>query len=165
MLTKLKNDYKRLLKSKEFNNNGFLCGAFLICELNNLEKTDWQIDFYDEKKDTITSYVVGEKIEVSENSKIFKEEGKTIEELKLEKLKVDIKDALRKCEIILKQHEEKETQVIIILQNDKGIKWNISYVTQKFNLINIKIDAETGELVNQNIISMLSWGKIDDGKD
>src|SRR3989344_2242016 len=87
------------------------------------------------------------------------------EELKLEKLKVDIKDALRKCEIILKQHEEKETQVIIILQNDKGIKWNISYVTQKFNLINIKIDAETGELVNQNIISMLSWGKIDDGKD
>ncbi|HIH25612.1 MAG TPA: hypothetical protein HA226_02475 [Nanoarchaeota archaeon] len=165
MHTKIREDYEKLIKSGEFNKEGYLCGFFLMSEVDKLENTDWQIDFYDEKKDTITSYVVGEKIEVSENSKIFKEEGKTIEELKLEKLKVDIKDALRKCEIILKQHEEKETQVIIILQNDKGIKWNISYVTQKFNLINIKIDAETGELVNQNIISMLSWGKIDDGKD
>ncbi|MEK6956131.1 MAG: hypothetical protein AABW52_05705 [Nanoarchaeota archaeon] len=164
MHTKIKEDYERLLKSKEFTKEGYLCGFFLMADVDKLESTDWQIDFYDDKKDTITSYVVGEKIEISENSKVFKEENKKIEELKLEKLKVDINDALRKCEIILKQHEEKETQVIIILQNDKGIKWNISYVTQRFNLINIKIDGETGDVVNQNIISMLSWGKIDDGK-
>ena len=29
--------------------------------------------------------------------------------------------------------KRKRQLIIIILQNDKGIKWNISYVTQRFN--------------------------------
>ena len=164
MHTKLKDDYDRLIKSKEFNKDGYLCGFFLMADVDKLKETDWEIDFYDEKKDTITSYSIGKEITINEDSKVFKEENKKIEELKLEKLNSDLNDALRKCEIILKQHEEKATQLIIILQNDKGIKWNISYVTQKFNLINIKIDAENGDVISQNIISMLNWGKIDDGK-
>ena len=159
MLTKLKNDYKRLLKSKEFNNNGFLCGAFLICELNNLEKTDWQIDFYDNDSNKITTYIMNEYIQVVKNSEVLKKEDTEIEELNLEEIKVDFKDIKEMLKNILDKYNEEASRITIIIQKQNIPVWNIIYITKKFNLINIRVNAIDNSLLEEKNVSLVSFEK------
>lgn len=161
MLTKLKSAYEKLIHSKEFKHEGFLCGAFLIADIKDLENTDWQIDFYNKETDTITTYLVGLKIEVTDNSKVFKNEKVAIEELKVEDIKVNFNELKDKLDKILKEKQEDPVKITIILQNQNIPVWNIIYITQKFNLLNVKIDAVTGIVLDEKVVPLLSFEKGD----
>ena len=159
MLTKLKENYKDLLESKEFEHKGYLCGAFLICEIQELEKTPWQIDFYNTNNDTITTYLIKDKIEVVNNSEVFKKDDMRVEELKLDEIKVDFNTIKKKKQYILESHDEQAEKISIILQKQNIPIWNIIYITKRFNLLNIKINASSGELIEEKIIPLLSFEK------
>ncbi|MBW3022928.1 hypothetical protein KY308_02405, partial [Candidatus Woesearchaeota archaeon] len=48
---------------------------------------------------------------------------------------------------------------IAILQHlPIGQVWNITYVTQSFNTLNIKINAETKEIVSDKLVSIVQFG-------
>ncbi len=157
MLSKLKTAYEKLIHSKEFKHEGFFCGAFIMCNSKELDNTDWQIDFYNNKRDTITTYLVGSKIEVTDDSKVFKNEKVDIEEIKLENIKVNFNDIKEELNKILKEKQEEPVKITIILQNQKIPIWNIIYITQKFNLLNVRIDAVTGILIDEKIVPLLSF--------
>ncbi len=159
MLTKLKEDYKRLLESKEFKNKGFLCGAFLICDINELERTPWQIDFYNTNNDTITTYLIEKDIGIKENSEVFKKEDMKVEELKLDEIKIDFETLKKKIQYILEMHDEQAEKITIILQTQEFPTWNIIYITRKFNLLNIKINAVDGKIIEEKIVPLLSFEK------
>ncbi len=165
-MNKLKQDYKTLINSKEFDNKDYFCGAFLMTEIENLETSNfsWQLDFYNEKSDTIVSYSFNNKLTKSNNSEIFKEKKIKIEKLNIDKVKIDFDEVLKICKKALKKHNEKPTKIIVVLQNINRPVWNISYVTQNFNLINLKVDAINGKIIDDKLVSLLSWGKIDDPK-
>ena len=153
--------YKKLINSKEFQNKGFLSGFFISSTPENFHNEDWQIHFYEKDSDKMVTYVVGEKIIFLGESDIFKEKNEEVEELNLDKIKIDLDSVIKKCEFLLKNHNEIATKIIIILQNHKVPIWNITYVTERFNMVNIKINAENGELIDDNVISLLSFGKVD----
>ena len=159
MLTKIQDSYKKLIESKEFKHEGFFCGAFILCDLEDLDKSDWQIDFYNKNTDTITTYVVSTTIEVTDNSEVFKEENTRIEELKLNDIKVDLNDLKNKLQEILDTRQETPVKITIILQHIKIPMWNIIYITKKFNLLNIKIDARDGKVIEEKIVPLLSFEK------
>ena len=115
MLTKLKKDCKRLLESKEFKKEGFLSGMFLICEIKDIDNTPWQIDFYNKDTDTVTTYLLDKDIEVTDNSKVLKDEKTVIEELDLDEIKMDFKDIEKTLYECLKKHNENPVKITIII--------------------------------------------------
>ena len=52
-------------------------------------------------------------------------------------------------------------KTIAILQNIKphGNIWNLTYITQAFNTLNMKIDASTGKILDHNHSSIFSFRK------
>ena len=102
----IKESYERLLSSSEFKNEGVLCSFFLNCELGVEDSSPWQIDFYNKDSDTITSYIVGDSISVSDNSKIFKKDSSPLEKLSLSDVKFDFSACLKKSHSLLKNINE-----------------------------------------------------------
>jgi len=155
----LKKEYKRLVNSKEFKHKGFLSGAFIMSDIKSLDKSKWQIDFYNKKENKITTYLMDEKIEVTDNSEVFKEENAEIKELDIEEIKENLEEALKLGKEFLEKEKETPIKVVIILQKEDSAVWNLSYITEKFNLINIKIDAVDGKLLKETTAPLLSFKK------
>src|SRR3989344_9362796 len=140
MVLSFKKSLDILIKSKEFkkwketSKDSYLANGFIMLNSDYKEKLDnleWQIDFYSPNKDLMTSFFIRDKnISSKEGQKILKEENVTIEELKLDKLKISLKDAIAKIE--KKYPKDAPNKVIIILQFIKVPVWNISFLTSSF---------------------------------
>jgi hypothetical protein len=116
----------------------------------------WQLDFYDPNTDKMTSFTKKDDEIVSQTSEVFRKEKKDIPELKIENIKVDL-DQVEK--LIEQKHPDKPTNKIIILQQKDNPFWNITHLTTKLDLLNIKIDAVTGKIVEEKIESALNFKK------
>jgi len=159
MVLSFKKSLDILIKSKEFkkwketSKDSYLANGFIMLNSDYKEKLDnleWQIDFYSPNKDLMTSFFIRDKnISSKEGQKILKEENVTIEELKLDKLKISLKDAIAKIE--KKYPKDAPNKVIIILQFIKVPVWNISFLTSSFNLLNVNIDAEKGNIIKESM--------------
>ena len=159
MVSSFKESLDILVKSKEFkkwketSKDSYLANGFIMLNSDYKEKLDnleWQIDFYSPNKDLMTSFFIRDKnISSKEGQKILKEENVTIEELKLDKLKISLKDAIAKIE--KKYPKDAPNKVIIILQFIKVPVWNISFLTSSFNLLNVNIDAEKGNIIKESM--------------
>ncbi|MBS3143457.1 hypothetical protein J4446_01085 [Candidatus Woesearchaeota archaeon] len=134
----MKDLYKKLINSKKFkewkqkHKESFLC-SYIFIELP-------QFDFYN-KGDTITSFIMGDDIEMMEDEKFLKSKEK-LKELKLDDIKVNQEKALD----FIKEKKEYHKR-IIILQKTKEPFWNITLISAS-KLLNIKINA-----VNEKILS------------
>ncbi len=152
-------DSEEFKKFKGKNPDYYLVHAF--CAINKPEdKKEWLIGYYDKNKDRIVSFTAGEEIKKSEEEEAFKKEG-IVEELELKKVKISLEEAIKKA---MKAHEKEHkaetiTKTIIILQSiNKKTIWNITLVTQAFTIINVKVNAETGEETIEKS-SVLNLGK------
>lgn len=153
----IKKEYKRLANSKQFKNKGYFCGAFIMSDAENLSNSQWQIDFYNEENSKITTYLMQEEIEVTDNADIFKEEKTEMKEITIENINIDADKAISIAKYHLEKNNEEAVKVIIILQQEDIPIWNISYMTKKFNLLNMKISAEDGKLIQETTTPLLSF--------
>jgi hypothetical protein len=154
-----------LERSSEFKNwkkshkKAYFADAFVIIEGNN--KTDWQLGYYDKKSDKITVFVTCEKIIVKPEEEVFKKGG-AVRGIDLKRVKKDLKDALRICGKLCKENYSGEdaSKAIVVLQSlDIGQVWNITYITNRYNALNIKLDAETGKVLMHDLASMFDFVK------
>ena len=55
--------------------------------------------------------------------------------------------------------KDRSIKTIAILQNlpEFGNIWNLTYVTEAFNTLNIKIDALNGQVLEHNLTSIFSF--------
>ena len=151
---------------KEFikiNKDSYLTHAFAMIDdaLSSSTLTDWQIGFYDDKKDRITVFNVGEQIIQSPESEVFKKEKK-IKKLDLKKVKLNHTEAMEKVDQYKKEKYPNEiiTKKILILQNiQEGTVWNITYISSAFNVLNVKIDAEDGKILHTSFENLMMWKK------
>ncbi len=134
--------------------------AHVFCMFDKEDQSPWQVGFYDEKSDKITSFTAGEEVLQSEEEDAFKKEG-VVEKLDLDKVKIDFDDALKSARDIHKKEHSAEilTKTIVILQSmDSRIIWNITLITHAFTIINVRVDAVSGE-VKVEKSSVLNLGK------
>jgi len=156
----LKQLYEKVTKSKCFDSFGYLAHFFVMLDDKFEPSEDWQVGFYNKDTKEVESFTAGKEVTVIEKSKAFRKDDKAVLELSLEKVKVDFKKAL---EIAKKFQEEKYSsqppkQAIVILQNlDSVITWNITFITFTYSTLNIKINAETGEVYSDDFGSLLQW--------
>ena len=52
---------------------------------------------------------------------------------------------------------ESPTQKIFILQNLAAIVWNIAYINSSFNILNIKINAMNGKVVEDSLTPIMGF--------
>lgn len=115
-----------------------------------------QIDYYDPNTDKITSFTKKNNEIISQESEVFRKEKIKIPELKLDKIKITLK-AIE--DIIAMKYQEIPTKKIFILQQKESPIWNITYLTQSLNILNMKMNAETGQIIEEKIESAMNFQK------
>tara|TARA_Y100000310_G_scaffold323165_1_gene383167 strand:+ start:6138 stop:6602 length:465 start_codon:yes stop_codon:yes gene_type:complete len=152
MLANLKEKYEEVVNSSLFldwkkeHSEAFLSGAFL--------QDGWQLDFYDPTIDKVGSFY---KENLTED-KMLKKPDTIVKELKLEEVRVDFDKIEEIVARSLKEKSEKEQKRIVLLQVlDDKITWNITVISDLFNVINFKIDGVNGDLISESYNSPLSF--------
>lgn len=152
-------DFKKWKKS---NKNTYFSYAFKIPQEMGLN--DWQIGFYDKKKDKITTFVIaGDNIKIRPEEEVFKKEEMKVNAIELDKVKLTLDNAIEKADEFQQKNfpKDKSMKTIAILQNiqELGNIWNITYITEAFNTLNMKINASSGKVIEHNISSVFSFRK------
>jgi hypothetical protein len=153
-----------LEKSKEFRigKKEYLAHGFTTLDDKMDQSEPWNIGYYDKINDRITTFLVTEDvIDKRENEEIFKEPGSVVEKLDASKVRKDFSESIEIAKELQKKKYKSEvpTKTIVMVQNTKeyGVVWNITMITMQFNTLNIKVDAETGNVVDEKITSLLLY--------
>ena len=147
---------EKVKSSEEFKNKkAYLCSVFIMND-------QVQFSFYDKETKLVTSFrVENNKVSIiGKDEKIFQKESKDLEELKLNEIKIDLNKAKEIANNLVKEkyHNETINKEIIILQViNKKIIWNITKISATFNIINIRLNAISGEIIEDKMESALNF--------
>jgi hypothetical protein len=167
---KLKENLERLGANSEFkewkeSNPGYvLAHAFVMIDEAN--KDIWQIGFYSEKEDKMATFMLEPNdIRMAETTEIFKDPNAKILEVNPEDVKISVEDAMDRANNFRLENYPKNTvmKTFFIIQNlnPEGQVFNITFVSQEMNTINIKISTKDGKVVKHHISSLMDMAKVD----
>ena len=153
------NEYKQLINYEKFkswkskNKNSYLSSVFLLKDQN--VSSGWQFDYYLPKKNKMATFIVGKDVKFTKDQKIFST-SKKIDEIDLKDVKFPFENVVK---LVMPKYKDKRfvKEIIIIQSLNSKLLWNVSLVTSDFNLINIKIDAKTGEIIEETSSSLLQF--------
>ena len=157
---KILEDHKDFKKWQHKNNGTYFSYAFKIPQ--EMQEDEWQLGYYNSKSDKITTFViVGGDVKERPEEDVFKREETKINEVQLEKIKLSFDSVMQKANEFQQKNFPKDRSIktIAILQNlsELGNIWNITFVTEAFNTLNIKIDALNGKILEHNLTSIFSF--------
>lgn len=135
-------------KFKKENPDFYLAHAFTMVEK---VQQDWQVGYYSKTKDMVVVFIVSKTVEMSPEEEVFKKPGKVVKKLDMKKVKLGLEKAIDISNKVMdeKYSAELVNKTIIILQNIETEMYNITLVTHTLNIINIKIDAKSGEVLSE----------------
>ena len=163
-LSKLE-DSKIYIDWKKENPDSYLAHIFRM--LDKANENMWQFGFYN-KDDTITTFIMdGEKVNEVPEQEIFKKDKHKLEALDIANIKIGFTEATEKATQLqqekYKQHPVMKT-IIILQKLPEGQVFNVTFVTQTFNTLNIRIDSSSGELVKGKLTSLMEMAKFEKGE-
>ena len=123
----------------------------------------WHIGYYDVEKERIISFVMDEEITRAPESEVFRDGGH-VTPIDLTKIKIPLDKAIENAIVHQKQKYpvDAPTKTIILVQSiDEHYVYNITFVTQTFKTLNIKISTQDGRVVNSRIYSIFDFNKKD----
>jgi len=136
----------------------FLAHGFLM--LDEANKNTWQIGFYDEEHQRMTTFLVtGTKVEHTDEQEILQGSA-PIQELKPSEVTLESSKALEIANNCIKENYKGEIilkNFFIIQHNEGETIYNITYFTQAFKTINIKISAKNGAILKHNIQALAEF--------
>ena len=164
----LKQAFEKVSKNKEYkdsikeNKSIFFSYALITIESN--KTTPWQLGFYNKSTDKITTFVIGkDEIAVQKEEEVFKKPGMEVKPIEIEKAKSKFSEIIKKADKFRNEKYSKETvsKTIAILQNlgEYGMVWNITFVTDSFKTLNMKINPENGEVLHHALESLMNFVK------
>ena len=132
-----------------------------------MDEKEVQVGYYDEKTDSIVTFVKAEEITKTEDKEIFRQEKK-IAPLDMHNVKISMKDAEQKAEAIQKQKYPGDmvSKKIMVLQTINNIPtYNMTLITMTFKMINIRVDATTGNVLEERMQPIMDFVQtIEKGK-
>ena len=135
----------------------YLAHAFVMLDEPN--KGTWQIGFYNKEKERMITFFVSDAVQQSEEQEVLKEKA-GIDELKPEKVKVSVDDALKTAQKCMEENYKAENPMkqFFIIQHIEGhTMFNITFFTQSLKTINIKINAVDGNILKHSIQSLTAF--------
>lgn len=160
----LKDVLKRLESSSEFNEwkksnkDCFLAHAFVM--LDDLNANIWQIGFFDAEKNLMTTFIVEPSaIKVIPDQEVLKSDVEIVP-LDCDKLVVSVAVAMNLSTSLLRREysAQKIVKSFFIIQQHNGLPvYNITFFTQAFKTINVKIDAVDGKILHHSLASVAEF--------
>jgi len=135
--------------------------SHLFCSLDPAFSllTPWDLGMYDQSNGKITIFThLATGFEIKPADDVFKKDDAKVEELDLKKVKIFLDDAEK---VYLENKEKLFPKEVfgngfIILQNfNSQIMWNITFITQSLKFANLKIDAQDGKVLENNLINFV----------
>ncbi len=115
-----------------------------------------ELGYYGEDTDMITVFR-SDPITAMPPEEVFKQDGK-LKQLDLTAVRLGLKDALERAEkeraAAYPQHAT--IKAICILQQHDNPTWNLTLVTGTMQMINMRIDALTGQVLSRSIQSIMN---------
>jgi predicted nucleic-acid-binding protein len=158
-MEKINSIYKKLIESDEYKQStksvNYLYLAFALFE----EKQSSLNFIFFQKAGLISRIFV-----VDNGIKAGKEEilEKEPEILDIKKVKIELKDALETAEKVKGESKKKDIflrTMAILETNNKKPRWNITFFSMSFNTLNVRIDAATGDILEQSYEPLFRWEK------
>ena len=139
-------------KWKEKNASSFVASFFRVT--GDPECDYWRINCYMPEKDKLTSFSVNEnKVRMDQKDvEILKRKETKVEPLDVDKVRVDLNEALEKTDASRRERypEVKSEKKMILLQHHGELIWNITYLGGMMKVLNFKVSAETGKIVDES---------------
>jgi hypothetical protein len=116
----------------------------------------WNVGYYAKKEDRMVTFTALPVV-MSPPQEVFRKDA--IAPLDMTKVQVAVDKAEEAAKVLhgTKYNLHPITKTIIQLHQQNGPEYNITFITTTFNVINIKINAETGELIKDFIESTLAY--------
>jgi hypothetical protein len=151
-------EFKEFIKNEP---HYYLVHVFTTVDSEMVDNGLWQIGYYSKDTDKIVVFEDHDDlIFIHPPTEALKKEG-YIHKLDLEKLKISREDAIKICNDSIKENYPRElfSKAICLLQNlpEFGNVWNITIVTLALGVINIKIDASSGEVLKHTKENLMNW--------
>ena len=136
--------------------------SFFVVASGELTPEVWELSFYDSGDDrSIIYHIDPDKGTVERTEgKVFKQSSSTVHPLLLDRVMVDFAQALAAA----RQLQQKvytahpPSKAIFVLQDlGAGPLWNITFITQTFHVLNIKVDAVTGAILSHELSTVFQW--------
>lgn len=143
---------------KKENPEVFLAHAFTI--IHNLQG-DWQLGYYSKTKDKVVVFEIGKQITRSPEEEVFKKPEDRVKPLNMKNVSITLEDAIEIAEKLVKEKYSAEivSKIIAILQNLGTEIFNLTLITQTFNIINVRIDSKTGKILSEARQSIMGLRK------
>ncbi len=131
---------------KQKHSAAYLAHFFIVSD------TEVQFGYYEPSADTIWTFTPGI-TDIAEDKEIFKEQ-KTIPELDISKISISVEEAKQRAQQYQKENYPSDpiSKDIIVLQTlDNKAVYNMTLITLTFKMLNLRIDATTGDVISQKM--------------
>lgn len=130
------------------------------------EHKEWQLGFYEKAKKKITTFIITpQSVKMRPEEDAFRKDEGDIKEAKFPNSALTLEDVIVRANLFQQQNypKDKSVKIISIFQNlpAYGTVWNITYVTQAFNTLNMKIDPISGKILDHAFSSIFSFRQKD----
>ena len=141
---------------KQAHPKAYLAHVFSMRKAGN---RDEQVGYYNPASGKVTTFTNNPVRIENEDEPASKEDH--VKELDYTKVSVNVEQALAAAnELVSKEYSSQVvTQEICVLQHLDAQLWNMTLVTSAFNMINVRVDASSGEVIKHEQHSLLSLGK------
>lgn len=146
------------LRWKESNPSAYLTSAFSM--FSEGSSGDWLISFYNPDNDIMGTFSINE---AKSHEEPFSKEG-SIPELVQKNVKISDEKALdaASAEFRKSQGSEPVQKTIIVLQKLNARElWNITFITAAFKVVNIKVSASSGAVIDTSVNAITDFMKKD----
>ncbi len=126
-----------------------LTAAMAILKPGVYEVHEWIFMYYNGKENKTTQVVVTEQgVEVKNPEQPLKPSTVALD---LSKVKTNSDNMIKKAVDEFKKYKKPLSQVIINLTQEEKPVWRFSFITKSLEVVTIKINAETGEVLDKKI--------------
>ncbi|MCK5474080.1 MAG: hypothetical protein KAI53_01625 [Candidatus Aenigmarchaeota archaeon] len=144
----IKDAIKKIKESPDFSKleGKTLCSAIAFTNKDN-DIDKWELNYYDGDTKKINRVVVSDVVELFPENSLFKEDS-AVSQINENDIVVTTKDALK---IAMKhnetQYKQQAQKMFIALHAGKTPHWSINIITNVLSVIQIKISAKTGKII------------------
>ena len=147
---------------KKEHDKSFVSHFFIPITSSFEQKGEWEIGYYIIDTQKVTTFILQQEewILKSSDQLVANAGTEDVTKLDLSTVKISFEDALIKIKDLIEKEFPGYLGILgegfCILQHYKGaVLWNVSFITQKMTMINIKISATTGEFVSKDEINFM----------
>jgi len=144
---------------KKQHDHYFLAHAFVLLDEPN--KNIWQFGFYNKETEKMATIIYDEgNISIVPDQEVLKAGG-VIKPLVPEEIKITVEEALDKAKQVRDEHYVGKPimkSFFIIQHIDDHSVFNITYISQGFETINIKISTIDGKVVKHSVSKLAEFG-------